>query len=77
MDANDEDDLKAKLLSKKEEWNEKERKYLPEGKTPTFYNYLLAKGKKQCTLTRRGNDNFICSTRTVVSVLVVVLGWWW
>ena len=45
MDANDEDDLKAKLLSKKEEWNKKERKYLPEGKTPTFYNYLLAKVK--------------------------------
>ena len=43
LDADDEDDLRAKLLSLKEVWNSNEQQYLPEGKAPKFYEYINEK----------------------------------
>jgi hypothetical protein len=43
VDVDDEEDLKIKLLTRKDVWNKKESSYLPKGGMPTFYKHILDK----------------------------------
>ena len=43
VDAEDEEDLKAKLLCCKDAWNEKESLFIRQDQPPKFYQYILDK----------------------------------
>ena len=43
VDAEDEEDLKAKLLCCKDAWNEKERLFIPQDQPPKSYQFILDK----------------------------------
>lgn len=43
VDANDTNDFERKLSEVKEPWNVKEKKYIPKGCPPVFFDYIVGK----------------------------------